>query len=141
MHRPWAGLPAGGDGPFSACAPSGDCRVILVHTFHSNEVDNNLVDCLIQELPGLLTSEEAFGHVMMGVVHSIKPYDPVNAWGIFSLNTLQRLREHINRQIQQNPTSTIGACETIYCRLFELKVGTSLLDVGCACAFWPVLIA
>ena len=29
----------------------------------------------------------------------------------------------------------------IYHRLLELKVGASLLDVGCACAFWPVLAA
>jgi hypothetical protein len=38
------------------------------------------------------------------------------------------------------PSTTIGACATIYRRLFELKVGTSLLDVGRACAFWPTLV-
>src|SRR5207244_1615914 len=36
---------------------------------------------------------------------------------------------------------TIGVCAAVYRRLFVLKIGTSLLDVGCACAFWPVLVA
>jgi SAM-dependent methyltransferase len=126
---------------FLLARPAETDRVILVHRFQSSELDNNLVDCLMQELPNLITSEQAFGHAMIGVVHSIKPRDPVDAWGIFSLNTLQRLREHIDEHTLQKPTSTIGACATIYRRLFELKVGASLLDVGCACAFWPVLAA
>jgi hypothetical protein len=126
---------------FLLARPAETNRVILVHRFQASEVDNNLVDCLMQELPGLMTSEQAFGHAMIGVVHSIKPHDPVDAWGIFSLNTLERLREHLDKHTRQNPTSTIGACATIYRRLLELKVGTSLLDVGCACAFWPVLVA
>jgi hypothetical protein len=126
---------------FLLARPEETERVILVHRFQPGEIDNNLVDCLMQELPGLMTSEQAFGQAMIGVVHSIKPYDPVDAWGIFSLNTLQRLREHLDEHHLQNPTSTIGACATIYRRLFELKVGVSLLDVGCACAFWPVLVA
>jgi SAM-dependent methyltransferase len=126
---------------FLLARPAETARVILVHRFQSSELDNNLVDCLMQELPNLITSEQAFGHAMIGVVHSIKPRDPVDAWGIFSLNTLQRLREHIDEHTLQKPTSTIGACATIYRRLFELKVGASLLDVGCACAFWPVLAA
>jgi hypothetical protein len=29
----------------------------------------------------------------------------------------------------------------VYRRLFALKVGASLLDVGRTCAFWPVLVA
>jgi SAM-dependent methyltransferase len=126
---------------FLLARPAETDRVILVHRFQSSEVDNNLVDWLMQELPSLMTSEQAFGHAMIGVVHSITPHDPVNAWGIFSLNTLQRLREHMDKHTLHNPTSTIGACATIYRRLFELKVGASLLDVGCACAFWPVLVA
>ncbi|HEX9132693.1 MAG TPA: class I SAM-dependent methyltransferase [Ktedonobacteraceae bacterium] len=120
---------------FLLARPAKTDRVILVHRFQSSEVDNNLVDYLMQELPGLMTSEQAFGHAMIGIVHSIKPHDPVDAWGIFTLNTLQRLREHMDEHTLQNPTSTI------YRRLFELKVGASLLDVGCACAFWPVLVA
>jgi hypothetical protein len=55
-------------------------------------------------------------------VHSIKPHDPVDAWGIFSLNTLQRLREYLDEDTLQNPTSTIRACATIYHRLFALKL-------------------
>lgn len=88
-----------------------------------------------------MTSDQAFGHAMIGVVNSINPHEPVVARGTFSLNTLQRLREHIDEHIEQNPSSTIGACATIYRRLFALQVGASLLDVGCACDFWPVLVA
>jgi hypothetical protein len=78
---------------------------------------------------------------MIGVVHSIKLHDPVGAWGIFSLNMLQRLREHIDEHTQQKPASTIGACAAVYRRHFALKVGASLLDVGRTCAFWPALVA
>jgi hypothetical protein len=116
-------------------------RVILAHRFQSSGVDNNLVDCLMQELPGLMTLEQAFGHAMIGVVHSLKPHDPTGAWGNFSLNTLQRLREHLDEHTWQNLTSTFGACATIYRHLFAMKVGANLLDFGCACAFWPVLVA
>jgi hypothetical protein len=88
-----------------------------------------------------MTSDQVFDHAMIGVVNSIKPHDPVVAWDIFFLNTLQRLHEHLDEHPQQNPTSTIGACAMVYRRLFELKIGASLLDVGCACPFWPVLVA
>jgi len=126
---------------FLLARPADTDRVILVHRFLPTEVDNNLVDCLMQELPGLMTSDQAFGHAMIGVVNSIKPHDPVGAWGIFSLNTLQRFRDYLAENTLQYPPTTIGACATVYCRLFSLKVGGSLLDVGCACAFWPVLAA
>ena len=126
---------------FLLARPQDADHVILVHHFQPDEIDNNLVDCLMQELPGLMTSDQAFGHAMRGVVHSIKPHDRVGAWGIFSLNTLQRFRDYLDETTRQYPPTTIGACATIYRRLFSLKVGVSLLDVGCACAFWPVLVA
>ena len=126
---------------FLVARPAETGRVILVHRFLPTAVDNNLVDCLMQELPGLMTSEQAFGHAMIGVVNSMKPHDPVGAWGMFSLNTLQRFRDYLDEDTFPYPSTTIGACATIYRRLFELKVGTSLLDVGCACAFWPTLVA
>ena len=126
---------------FLLARPASPDHLFLVHRFLPAEIDNNLVDCLMQELPDLMTSDQAFGYVMIGVVNSIKPYDPVGAWSIFSLNTLQRFREYLDTNTPQNPSTTIGTCATVYRRLFSLKVGTSLLDVGCACAFWPVLVA
>ncbi len=70
---------------FLLARPLGADRVILVHRFQSSEVDNNLVDCLMQELTSLKTSDQAFGHAMIGVVNSIKPHDPVSLpdsfWG------------------------------------------------------------
>jgi hypothetical protein len=126
---------------FLLARPADTDRVILVHRFPPEEIDNNLVDCLMQELPSLMTSDQAFGHAMIGVVNSIKPRDPVGAWGIFSLNTLKRFRNYLADNTLHYPPTTIGACATVYRRLFSLKVGRSLLDVGCACAFWPVLAA
>jgi Methyltransferase domain len=126
---------------FLLARPKETDHVILVHRLLPTEIDNNLVDCLMQELPGLMTSEQAFGNAMIGVVNSIKPRDPVGAWGIFSLNTLQRFRDYLEDTSWEYPPTTIGACATVYRRLFSLKVGESLLDVGCACAFWPVLVA
>jgi hypothetical protein len=126
---------------FLIARPAETGRTILVHQFRPTEVDNNLVDCLMQELSDLMTSEQAFGHAMIGVVNSIKPHDPVGAWGMFSLNTLQRFRDYLDEDTSSYPSTTIGACATIYRRLFSLKVGVSLLDVGCACAFWPTLVA
>jgi len=127
---------------FLLARPSGNQGVILAHRFSPQEIDNNVVDCLMQELADILTSDQAFGSAMIGLVTSIMPYDPVEAWDIFSLNTLQRLREQLDEHaMSANQDTTIGACATVYRRLFSLKSGTSLLDVGCACAFWPVLVA
>jgi Methyltransferase domain len=126
---------------FLLARPAETDHVILVHRFLPTEIDNNLVDCLMQELPGLMTSDQAFGHAMIGVVNSIKPHDPVGAWGMFSLNTLRRFRDYLAENTMQYPPTTIGACASVYRRLFSLKIGVSLLDVGCACAFWPVLVA
>jgi 2-polyprenyl-3-methyl-5-hydroxy-6-metoxy-1,4-benzoquinol methylase len=70
------------------------------------------------------------------------PHNPVEAWNLFSLNTLQRLREKLNSLSSSvDDDDFITPFAHIYHRLLQLKVGTSLLDVGCACAFWPVLAA
>jgi ubiquinone/menaquinone biosynthesis C-methylase UbiE len=116
--------------------------VTIVHRFTPQEIDNNLVDFLMQELDGLMTSEQMFGQALRGVVHSVLPDDPVEAWNLFSLNTLQRLRTWlIDAPTQDDRQSTIGASAIVYRRLLSLTVGSSLLDVGCACAFWPILAA
>ncbi len=128
-----------------ARAPS-TASILLVHRFSAQEIDNSLGEYLVQELApyGLLPGEGAFGAAMRGVVASICPGDPVAAWGFFSLNTLQRLRTKLD-------TSSPGAAADegdlllpfarMYRRLLALLVGSSLLDVGCACAFWPLLVA
>ena len=115
---------------FLLARPAATDRVILVHRFLPTEVDNNLVDCLMQELPGLMTSDQAFGHAMIGVVNSIKPHDPVGAWGIFSLNTLQRFRDYLAENTLQYPQTTIGACATVYRRLGAVPVETPCQQAG-----------
>lgn len=55
---------------------------------------------------------------------------------------MQRLREKLNDlTLATGEKDFITPFAHIYHRLLELKVGNSLLDVGCACAFWPVLAA
>jgi hypothetical protein len=84
--------------------------VTIVHHFTPQEIDNNLVDFLMQELDNLMTSDQAFGQALRGVVHSAIPYDPVKAWNLFSMNTLQRLRKWlIDPPAQDDRQSTIGA--------------------------------
>jgi hypothetical protein len=64
-----------------------------------------------------MTSDQAFGHVMIGVVNSIKPHDPVGAWDIFSLNTLQRLHEHLDE-------NTCLKSTTLGIRIDSPKIGS-----------------
>ncbi len=118
--------------------------IILVHRLRAHEVDNNIGYYLMRELApcGLITSDEDFEAAMIAVVISISPHNPVEAWNLFSLNTLQRLREKLNDLSSSTEAADfITPFAHIYHRLLQLKVGTSLLDVGCACAFWPVLVA
>jgi 2-polyprenyl-3-methyl-5-hydroxy-6-metoxy-1,4-benzoquinol methylase len=117
---------------------------ILVHRLRKDEVDNNIGYYLIRELVqcGLIISDKDFEAALIAVVISISPSNPVEAWNLFSLNTLCRLRE----KMQDLSSSTdapdfITPFAHIYHRLLQLKVGANLLDVGCACAFWPVLVA
>lgn len=117
---------------------------ILVHRLRANEVDNNIGYYLMRELAprGLILSDKDFGSALIAVVISIAPHSPVEAWNLFSLNTLQRLREKLNDlSSSTGEEDFITPFAHIYHRLLQLKVGTSLLDVGCACAFWPLLAA
>ena len=119
-------------------------KIILVHQLAQDELDNNVGQYLMQELGpyGFMSSDKAFGAALVGVVNSINPKDPASVWGIFSINTLQRLREKLdNPSKDTNEQDFITPFATIYQYLFDHKVGTSLLDVGCACAFWPLLVA
>ena len=118
-------------------------KVILVHQISHDELDNNIGQYIMEELAphGLMTSDSAFGAAFIGVVNSTNPHHPADAWGLFSINTLQRLREQINSpQTSDNKQDFITPFASIYRYLLSQRVGTSLLDVGCACAFWPLLV-
>jgi SAM-dependent methyltransferase len=119
-------------------------KIIIVHRFTLEEIDNNIGYHLMRELSPLelMISDHAFGAALIGVVVSTLPDDPVKAWDCYSLNTLQRLRENFDdTSLPADQEDFITAFAHIYRRLFSLKVGSSLLDVGCACAFWPILVA
>lgn len=123
---------------------AGSPLITLVHRFPLEDIDNNVGYYLVQELTscGVMTSDHAFGSAMVGVVSSLAPHHPLDAWRSFLLNTLQRLRKCMDDCLcGQDRRDTISAFASIYRRLLSLRVGSSLLDVGCACAFWPVLLA
>jgi SAM-dependent methyltransferase len=122
---------------------------LLVHRFSAEEIDNNVVDYLLQELAveGPLSSERDFQAAFEGLVVSLFPIDPLAAWGRFAFNTFVGLRERLE-VLESTETGhpgvaadTMTTFATIYQRLFALIAGTSLLDVGCACAFWPLFVA
>ena len=116
----------------------------VVHQLAQEDIDNNISQYLMEELApyGLMASDRAFSAALIGVVNSITPGNPTDAWGLFSLNTLQRLRERVDDPpANLKHYDFISSFATIYHHLFSLKVGSSLLDVGCACAFWPLLFA
>ena len=126
-----------------ACDP-GTGITTLIHSFTEKDVDNNVGYYLMGELApyGIMKSENAFGATLVGVITSIRPDNPVSAWGIYSLNTLHRLQaliEYPLSVIQEQDFITSFA--HIYQRLLELQTGKTLLDVGCACAFWPLIAA
>ncbi|MBA2287379.1 MAG: methyltransferase domain-containing protein [Ktedonobacteraceae bacterium] len=117
---------------------------VVVHRFPLEEVDNNIGHYLMQELTpyGLMESDEAFGSAFVGVINAIAPRSPADAWALFSLNTLRHLQQKLHEPQPQSPEQdAISAFAEIYRRLLSLRTGTSLLDVGCACAFWPILVA
>ena len=78
-------------------------KIILVHQLAQDELDNNVGQYLMQELGpyGFMSSDKAFGAALVGVVNSINPTDPASAWGIFSLNTLQRLAREARQPIKE----------------------------------------
>lgn len=129
---------------FLLAYPSDNSHTTVVHQLAPEDINNNIVDFLMQELQPLeiISSDQAFSHLLIGIVTSVQPRNPLAAWDLFTTNTLQRLREQLHKpSIPADDRSSIAAFASIYRRLFSLKVGHSLLDVGCACAFWPILLA
>lgn len=79
----------------------GSPLITLVHRFSLEDIDNNVGYYLVQELTscGVMTSDHAFGSAMVGVVSSLAPHQPLDAWRAFLLNTLQRLRERMDDRL------------------------------------------
>ncbi|MBE3566980.1 MAG: class I SAM-dependent methyltransferase [Thermogemmatispora sp.] len=124
---------------------------LLAHWLSERESDNRLVDYLQQELVsiGWLQDEADFSAALNALVVSFEPARPLRAWRLFALNTFTRLSERIAQVPASIATGTentedsetIASFAAIYRRLFSLLQGNSLLDVGCACAYWPLLVA
>ena len=122
-------------------APTND-SLFLIHCLTEDNINNNLGSYLAQELHHVLLSDQAFEAAFQGVVASVRPHDPPAAWKMFSLNTLKLLRREVEQEeCASERRDSIASFASLYRHLFSLLVGESLLDVGCACAFWPVLVA
>jgi len=142
---------------------------ILVHRFASEEIDADLGRYFMQELKplGLLAQPQNYGDIFAVVVGSLSPADPQRAWHLFGTNTLQRY--HCLLTMESTPSqsdspiavfsttsvlpgqipgrsspqddSPIDVFSTLYRRVCELIVGTSLLDAGCSFGFLPLVAA
>ncbi len=142
---------------------------ILVHRFAPEEIDADLGRYFMQELKplGLLAQPQNYGDIFAVVVGSLSPADPQRAWHLFGTNTLQRY--HCLLTMESTPSqsdspiavfsttsvlpgqipgrsspqddSPIDVFSTLYRRVCELIVGTSLLDAGCSFGFLPLVAA
>ena len=118
--------------------------VIVVHRFAPREIDANLEYFMIKELKqfDLLRYSQRFRDVFRAVVMSLSPQDPERAWHLYGTNTLARyhaLLDNPPREPQNDMPIEVFA--TLYRRVCELCVGTSLLDAGCSFGFLPLVIA
>nr|BBH95420.1 hypothetical protein KTA_36190 [Thermogemmatispora argillosa] len=122
---------------------------VLIHRLSIEESDNRLVDYLQQELVsiGWLQGEDDFNATLNALIVSFGPTEPLQAWRRFALNTFARLSALIapappgvDPGEKKDSGETITAFAAIYRRLLTLLQGGSLLDVGCACAYWPLLV-
>jgi SAM-dependent methyltransferase len=142
---------------------------ILVHRFAPAEIDADLGHCFMQELKplGLLAQPQDFGDIFAVVIGSLSPADPQRAWHLFGTNTLQRYHHLLAMESEPSQSdspiavfsatsvlpgqtpggsspqgdSPIYVFSTLYRRVCELVVGTSLLDAGCSFGFLPLVVA
>src|SRR6266581_9292112 len=155
--------------PSHRIRPQTHSPTILVHRFAPEEIDADLGRYFMQELKplGLLAQPQNYGDIFAVVVGSLSPADPQRAWHLFGTNTLQRY--HCLLTMESTPSqsdspiavfsttsvlpgqipgrsspqddSPIDVFSTLYRRVCELVVGTSLLDAGCSFGFLPLLAA
>lgn len=137
--------------------PSGDGRVMVMHTFDEAAIDEDLPSMVADELGPL------------GIIHSAKEYDDAlraivastcstslecpecgrvhldlpAVWRRYCLNTLDRLRRLIAEPPDDESTAASHVVQfaAIYRRIIECRVGNSVLDVGSSLGFLPVLLA
>jgi len=119
-------------------------RTLIAHWFAPSSIDANLGHYVMSEIKpfGLLSDPERFGNVFGAIVMSLAPRDPERAWRLYGRNTLTRYHA-----LMDNPPMTphtdfpIEVFATLYKRVCELLVGSSLLDAGCSFGSLPLVVA
>ncbi len=117
---------------------------LVVHWFPPEAIDADLGQYFIEELKplGILAQPQNFGDVFGAVVGSLSPQDPQRAWHLYGTNTLQRYHQLlVADQYSPQCDSPVAVFATLYRRVCELYVGTSLLDAGCSFGLLPLVIA
>ena len=117
---------------------------LVVHWFAPEAINADLGRYFLEELKpiGLLAQPQGFGDVFGAVVGSLFPRDPLHAWHLFGVNTL----EHYHRLLAANAVapdhdSPLDVFATLYRRVCPLVAGESLLDAGCSSGFFPLVVA
>jgi SAM-dependent methyltransferase len=129
-------------------------QAVLLHRFDESTIDEDISPIVGEELGsvGAVTSPREYGEALFAVVASTCPssldcpecgrlhLDRAAIWRHFSLNTLARLRACMSGPLGEgvSHTAVFGA---IYRRVFECRVGESLLDVGSNLGHLPVLLS
>ncbi len=131
---------------FVLCQQQASNQNILLHTFHQNDIDADLICFITDELGSfnITPTVRTFGATLFGIIASTfpSPRHQPTIWNYFCLNTLTRLRRQITQSlltVDQSPYITPFA--NIYRRIAELISGQSLLDVGSSFGFFPILMA
>ncbi len=122
---------------------AGPERVRLVHGLGVDDVDDDLAGLLAEELfgPGWLRGPELFERTFAGIVRTVAP-EPLDAWGHFYGNTLDRLAEG-----SRVPTHAPGAHGTlagyapVYAHAAALVEAGSVLEMGCCFGFFSLRLA
>lgn len=130
---------------FVLCQQQTSNQNILLHLFHQENIDADLICFITDELGPFHTipTIRTFGAMLFGIIASTfpSPRHQATIWNSFCLNTLNRLRGQITQSrltVDQSPYITPFA--KIYRRIAELFVGQSLLDVGSSFGFFPILV-
>lgn len=118
--------------------------IIIVHWFAPEEIDDAISSYFLNELQplGVLTKARDMEKLYSAVVGSLAPFDLRSAWKLYGINTVQNYRKLLaNVSDPLLSPAPLHSFARLYRRIHELHSGKSLLDVGCAFGFLPLLIA
>src|SRR2546430_9149634 len=132
---------------FSVIEPRSSSRTVILHPFSLATIDANLFTVVEGELgaAGVVTPAEEYDQAVIAVVTSTAQAADGErlAWRALCLNTLTKLRSYLadTSALRVAGDAHIGQFAAIYQRVLQLRVGSTLLDVGTSFGFLPILLA